>query len=160
MPVLLAAERFLPCPPEAAFALAVDAERFPSFFSGFGPIPGLRAIRLDAPLAPGSTRRVESSDGSVLTERIVAHDPPRRHGYVLGGLRPPLGLLAREGCAEWRFAPEDGGTRVRWTYAFTLTTPLAWPLAAPLMKVFMRGAMQRCLDAMARACAAVPEPAR
>ena len=28
----------------------------------------------------------------------------------------------------------DGdATRVRWTYVFTLTTPLVWPLAAPLL---------------------------
>jgi hypothetical protein len=31
-----------------------------------------------------------------------------------------------------------------------LTSPLAWPFAAPLLKVFMQGAMRRCLDAMAR----------
>lgn len=153
MPLLLTAERLLPCPPAAAFALAVDAERFPHFFTGYGPIPALRAIRLDAPLAVDTTRQLESSDGAVMRERVVAHDPPLRHAYVLDGLRPPLGLLVRAGHADWRFAPQAGGTHVRWTYRFELTSALAWPLAAPLLHVFMRGAMQRCLDAMAGACA-------
>ena len=160
MPVLLAAERLLPCPPDAAFALAVDPSRFPGFFTGFGPIPALREIRLDAPLAVGSTRQVEGSDGAVMRERIVAHDPPRRHAYVLGNLRPPLALLVREGHADWRFEPRADGTQVRWTYRFELTSPLAWPLAAPLLQVFMRGAMQRCLDAMAQACEPVAGVAR
>ena len=153
MAVLLSAARTLPCPPAAAFALATDPERFPGFFAGFGPIPALRRITLHGPLGVGSTRQVDSSDGSVLTERIVAHAPPQHHAYVLSGLRPPLGLLVREGRAEWHFVPQPGGTLVTWTYRFELTTFLVWPLAAPLLHVFMRGAMQRCLDAMAAACA-------
>jgi hypothetical protein len=39
---------------------------------------------------------------------------------------------------------------VTWDYAFTLTHALAWPIAAPLLHLFMRTAMQNCLDAMAR----------
>jgi len=38
---------------------------------------------------------------------------------------------------------------VSWDYAFTLTSVFAWPLAAPLLHIFMRGAMRRCLAAMA-----------
>jgi hypothetical protein len=159
MPVLLEANALLPCPPAAAFALATDAARFPQFFAGCGPVPGLRAIHLDAPLAPGSTRRVEGRDGAVMTESIVAHEPPLRHAYVLSGLRAPLAWLVREGHADWRFESADGGTQVRWSYAFHLTTPLAWPLAAPLLKLFMQGAMRRCLAAMALACAAPVEAA-
>ena len=151
MPVLLSASCVLPCPPDAAFALATDPARFPHFFAGFGPVPGLREIRLDAPLAPGSTRRVEGRDGALMREQVLVHEPPQRHAYVLSGLHPPLSWLVREGRADWRFAPRDGGTQVHWSYAFALTSPLAWPLAAPLLKLFMQGAMQRCLDAMARA---------
>lgn len=153
MAVFLSVARDLPCPASAAFALATDAERFPGFFTGFGPIPALRRITLHGPLGVGSTRRVDSSDGSALTERIVAHAPSQHHAYVLSGLRPPLGLLVREGRAEWHFVPRADSTRVTWTYRFELTTLLAWPLAAPLLHVFMRGAMRRCLEAMAAGCA-------
>lgn len=153
MAVLLTAARTLPCPPTVAFALATDPERFPGFFTGFGPIPALRRITLHGPLGVGSSRQVDSSDGSALTERVVAHAPPQHHAYVLSGFRPPLGLLVREGLAEWHFVPQAEGTLVTWTYRFELTSFLVWPLAAPALHVFMRGAMQRCLDAMAEACA-------
>lgn len=137
--------------PDAVFALAVDAERFPSLFRGFGPIPALRRITLHGPLAVGTTRDVEGADGAVMLETVTAFDPGRRHAYTLGRLRPPLSWLVRVGLADWTFAPRDGGTAVVWRYRFELASPLAWPIAAPLLHVFMRGAMRRCLHAMAPA---------
>ena len=136
---------------EVVFALAVDAERFPTLFRGFGPIPALRRISLHGPLAVGVRRDVEGEDGVVMLETVTALEPGRRHGYTLSRLRPPLSWLVRVGHADWTFAPRDGGTDVTWRYRFELTSPLAWPVAAPLLHVFMRGAMQRCLQAMAPA---------
>ena len=149
MGIHLRVERTISAPQAAVFALALDPARFPKTFRGCGPIPGLRGITAQAPSAIGSTRRVESSDGSILTERITALDPPHRHAYALSGLRPPLGWLARSGDADWTFANAGTATRVSWDYAFTLTSVFAWPLAAPLLHIFMRGAMRRCLSAMA-----------
>lgn len=134
--------------PERMFALAVDAERFPSLFRGFGPIPALRRITLHGPLAVGVTRDVEGADGVVMLETVTALDPGRRHAYTLSRLRPPLSWLVRVGQADWTFVPRDGGTEVTWRYRFELTSPLAWPIAAPLLRIFMQGAMQRCLAAM------------
>lgn len=150
MNILLHTERTIRAAPEAAYALSLDALRFPTVFTGFGPIPGLRKITLHAPPAVGSTRELEDNDGLVLNERITALDPGRRHAYTLSGLHPPLAWLARAGHANWTFTPVADGTQVVWTYDFELTSPLAWPVAWPLLKGFMRGAMQRCLDAMAR----------
>ncbi|MEP6941166.1 MAG: SRPBCC family protein [Rudaea sp.] len=150
MNVLLHARRSIAASPEAVYALSLDCERFPALFTGFGPIPGLRRISLHGPLAVGATRDVEDNAGLVLRERIDALEPGLRHAYTLSGLHPPLAWLAREGRADWRFVAANAGTRVDWSYDFALTTPLAWPLAAPLLRIFMRGAMQRCLDAMAR----------
>ena len=150
MNIKLCVTRTINAQPAAAFALALDADRFPATFSGCGPIPGLLRITPHAPPAVGSTREVESSDGSRLTERITALDPPQRHAYTLSGLRPPLAWLVRTGDADWTFAQDNGGTRVVWRYAFTLTSVFVLPLAWPLLHVFMRGAMQRCLAAMAR----------
>jgi uncharacterized protein YndB with AHSA1/START domain len=148
MQLLITAERTIDAPPLAVYALSLDAERFPALFRGFGPIPALRRITPHAPSAVGSTREVESSDGSRLTERITALDPGERHAYTLTGLRPPLAWLARAGHADWRFVPVEGGTYVTWAYRFELTSPLAWPLAWPVLQGGMRVAMQRCLDAM------------
>lgn len=134
--------------PDAVFALAVDAGRFPTLFRGYGPIPALRRITLHGPLAVGVTRDVEGEDGVVMLETVTALDPGRRHAYTLSRLRPPLSWLVRIGQADWDFAASGAGTDVVWRYRFELTTPLVWPIAAPLLRVFMQGAMQRCLAAM------------
>ena len=150
MGIQLRVERTIRAPAAAVFALALDGARFPAMFRGCGPIPTLRRITAQSPAAVGSTRLVESSDGSILTERITVLDPPHRHAYTLSGLRPPLGWLARGGDATWTFVPTGEATRVSWSYAFALTSAFAWPPAALLLHVFMRGAMRRCLAAMAR----------
>src|SRR5690349_6683382 len=103
-------ERTIAATPAAVFALAMDAARFPAAFSGCGPIPALRRITPLAPPAVGSTREVESSDGSQLIERITSFEPPHRHGYTLSGLRPPLAWLVRSGDAEWTFGDAAGAT--------------------------------------------------
>jgi uncharacterized protein YndB with AHSA1/START domain len=150
MHIKLCVTRSINAQPAAVFALALDANRFPATFAGCGPIPGLRRITPHAPPAVGSTREVESSDGSRLTERITALDPPHRHAYTLSGLRPPLAWLVRTGDADWTFAEANGSTRVTWHYAFALNNVFVLPLAWPLLHVFMRGAMRRCLAEMAR----------
>lgn len=151
MAVHLLAERWIDAPIDAVFALSVDPARFPAMFTGMGPIPALVSITPDAPSAVGSTRQLLSADKSRLTERIVAWEPPRLHRYVLSGFAAPLAWLVRAGTAEWQLAERDGGTFVHWTYDFEITTPLVWPLAAPLLKIFMQGAMQRCLRNFAQA---------
>ena len=105
MNVLLHAERKIRASPEAVYALSIDARRFPAVFPGFGPIPGLRRITLDAPPAVGVTRKLEDNNGLVLNERITALDPGRRHAYTLSGLHPPLAWFVRTGRADWTFAP-------------------------------------------------------
>jgi Polyketide cyclase / dehydrase and lipid transport len=156
MLVSLVADRFLPAPAAAVFALITDGARFP--FPGFGPIAAIGDVRLDAPLAVGSTRRVHNTDGTVLTERVTVLDPPHRHAYELSGFVAPFSWLVMRGEAEWSLAETPAGTSVSWHYDFTLTSPLAWPIGAPLLNFFMHGAMERCLAAMATALAA--EPAR
>jgi hypothetical protein len=160
MHLTLTAERSIAAAPEAVFALALDHERFPALFEGYGPIPGLKRITPLSPPALGSLRALENHDGSKLRERITAWQPPHHHAYVLDGFRAPLSWLAREGQADWRFhaAPEpDTGdaqaariTRVVWSYRFELTSALVWPLAAPLLQGCMRAAMRRCLERMAQ----------
>lgn len=149
MHVDLLATLSLPAPIEAAFALALDPLRFPPLFSGCGPIPAVRCITLHGAPAFGATRTLDNSDGSQLTERITAFEPPRRHGYRLDGFRPPLSWLVTHADADWQFEPNGQGTRVRWHYRWHLTGLPAWPLAWPLLTLFMAGAMRRCLAAMA-----------
>ncbi len=150
------AERTLPCRPEVAFAMAVDPDRFPAFFSGFGPIPAVRGILLHGPLAVGSTRSIHNADGAVLMETITAYDPPVLHAYTLTGFRPPFGWGVRRGEATWLFSAHESGSRVFWDYSFELTRPWLWPIVALVLRLFMARAMHRCLKNMARTLAPKP----
>ncbi|HMB56514.1 MAG TPA: SRPBCC family protein [Arenimonas sp.] len=149
MKIQLQAQREIAAPAMAAYLLCIDAKRFPSLFHGCGPISAIREVTLDAPLAIGSTRRIHNADGSVLSERITALDPPSRHAYVLSGFTAPFSWLVKLGEADWRIANTETGAGITWNYTFTLSSPLAWPVCLPLLKIFMQGAMRRCLDAMA-----------
>jgi Polyketide cyclase / dehydrase and lipid transport len=150
MNIDLRAQRRIAASTEAVYALSLDAQRFPAVFTGFGPIPGLRRITLGAQPAVGTTRDVEDNAGIVMHERIDALEPGRRHAYTLSGMQPPFAWLVRVGHADWTFTPVGDATDVVFAYSFELTSALAWPLASPLLHVFMRGAMQRCLEGMAR----------
>ena len=150
MHLSVTAERSLPCTPEVAFALATNPDRFPTFFTGFWPIPGIIGIRLHSPLAVGSQRRVHSADGTILTERVTEHDPPVRHAYTLTGFRPPMAWLVTKGEADWQFSGHEFGSRVSWTYEFELAKEWLAPLTTLFVHVLMRRAMHRCLKNMAR----------
>ncbi|UXI67244.1 SRPBCC family protein [Tahibacter amnicola] len=138
------------CGPDPIFALSVDAGRFPQCFAGFGPIPAIRAIQLHGSLAAGTTRTIDNSDGSSLTETITQVTPPHEHHYTLQGFRPPFSWLVRKAQAQWCIDGSADHSAVTWRYRFELTSPLAFPIAAPLLRVFMAGAMRRCLQRMAQ----------
>lgn len=148
MSIILVVQHRFAHPADAVFALSVDTARFPQTFAGYGPIPALRRIVLDGPLATGSEREVHSSDGSVLRERITALHPPLHHAYTLSGFRAPLGWLVRAGHADWQLQPLQDGTLVTWSYRFEPTAAVARPLAGLLLRSCMQPAMQRCLQRM------------
>jgi len=147
MDITVIAHRHIPAPAHEVYAVMTDPDRFP--FPGFGPIAAIRKVSLDGPLAVGSVRTLLGADGSELSERITALDPPRRHTYELSGFTPPFSWLVRVGVADWTVRDAGDGVDVTWSYRFTLSHALAWPVAAPLLAIFMRGAMTRCLDAIA-----------
>ena len=159
MRIMCQAQQTMPCGPHAVFALMVDPDRFPSMFEGYGPIPAIRSVTLDTPLAIGATRRIHNTDGTTLTEQVTALDLPVRHAYTLSGFRPPFSWLVTRGESDWALSAEESGTHVRWIYVFTLTSTFVYPLAAVVLKFFMGRAMQRCLDNMARLLATAPASA-
>ena len=138
-------------PAQAVFDHAFDPTGLAALLQGWGPVPAVtRVERLDSgPYVIGSQRRIHNSDGSVLDEEVLVHEPPLRHGYRLFGKFGGLArLLVREGRGDWEFREtDDGQTVVRWRYEFTLTSALAWPLGVVMMKVafanMQRGALGR-----------------
>ena len=138
--------------PTPIFDLMVDAAGFPACFDGYGLIPAIRSIRLAEPLAVGVVRHIYNADNSVLNERVTVVDKPHRHAYILSGFQAPFSWLVRQGEADWRLIEKAGGTKVSWTYEFTLKSALVFPLCFLLLKFFMQQAMQRCLANMDQVC--------
>lgn len=135
-------------PPDAVYDFAVADENLPRLLHAFGPIPGIARIQMQGgrPLEKGARRTVWMTDRSEVLEEIVAAERGRRHCYRwLGPPAAPFNLLVTTAEGDWRFTPRGAGTRIEWTYTFTLSTPLVYPFAALLMTVFRRW-MQRGLD--------------
>lgn len=151
MAIHLTARQRFTAPAAAAFALSIDARRFPALFPGYGPIPAIRRVELQGIAAVGTKRQIHNSDGSVLDEEILQLDAPHRHRYRLGGFRAPFAWLVREGEADWQFRDDGAGTTVEWHYRFEPASTLAQPFAALLLHGFMQRAMQRCLGKMSEA---------
>ena len=150
MRITCQAQQTMACAPSAAFALVVDPVRFPATFTGYGPIPGIRAVTLDGPLAVDATRRIHNHDGSTLVETITALDAPTHHAYSLGGFRPPFSWLVSRAEADWTLQAGPSSSQVSWRYTFDVAHAWAYPLAAPLLRWCMARAMRRCLDNIAR----------
>ena len=139
-------------PRDEAFDFAVACETFPRVLRKLGLIPAIEHVEMvdGQPLATGGQRRVRLGDGSEIRELVVALDRPLRHRYRWLDLpAAPFNLLVSGAEADWTFDDtRDGGTRIAWTYAFTLTTPLVYPLARLVLGLF-RSWMQRGLDRIA-----------
>lgn len=135
--------------PAVVFERAFVPAEMVRILRGWGPVPATNEVELLGPVAVGGFRRIHNADGSVLDEEILVHEPPHAHGYRLsGGFRGLAKLLVTEGRGDWTFTPiGEAQTEVRWTYQFTLRSPLAWPLGILMVQVvfgkMQRGALER-----------------
>ena len=139
------------CDPGTAFALMSDMERFPSFFTGFGPIP--RVLRCELATPPpvdiGSKRLISNADGSVLEEIVKIHKVGEEQMYrIEKGFIPPFSWMVAAAQGHWFFKSEQKGTSMTWRYRFELTSGLLKPIAGLIVHVFFKRAMKRCLDNM------------
>lgn len=127
-------------PVEEVFDFAVVPEGFSRFLLAFGPIPAVTRSEMvgGVPMARGARRLVSLSDGSSLEEEILELERPRTHGYRWQGPPLPFSLIVRSGEAHWTFTPDEGGTRVDWSYSFELTTVLVYPLGLAVAALFRR----------------------
>jgi hypothetical protein len=126
--------------PEAVFDLVADSQNFVHFFRPLGPIPGV--LRCDTlPGSPGALehRNVHMTNGSVTEEQVTVSDRPTLYRYRwLSRPIAPLHWLIRAADSSWYFEPTRSGTRLSWTYTFTLTSPLAYPAAILFCQIFKR----------------------
>ena len=136
-------------PPERVKAWADDPGRsladIVEFDSGMPAVAGTDALVGDwTPGArEGHRRRVRFTDGSCLAEEVLV-DSPTVFRYLVWGFTAPRQRFAiRQGLAEFRFEPRDGGTRLEWTYAFLPT----FPLLRPAVRRFLRTVMTPMMTA-------------
>jgi len=138
MKIVVTAERRIPKSPTDVFRAATALANLPRMFPGFGVVPGVLEATVDGPVQAGALRKVKTKDGGAVEERIVEHEEPRSHKYILEGIRPPFSWIVKKGESAWQFQEHEGETLVVWSADFTLTTPLVAPIARFLLSHFRR----------------------
>lgn len=112
--------RVADAPLDRAWAVATPLTPV-GFYPRAGVIPAVVAVhdQTGAWDAAGQTRRLELSDGSSVTERLVRVEPGGDFVYELSRFTGLLGRLVTGGRAEWGYRTTlTGRTRVDWTYSF------------------------------------------
>jgi hypothetical protein len=134
-----------------AFTLMSDMEKFPSFFTGYGPIPHVVGCELvtPSPVGVGSKRLITNGDGSVLEEVVQVHVPGKEQKYrIEKGFVPPFSWMIAAAEGHWIFEPDGEQTRITWRYRFELRTMLVKPIAGFIVHGLFKRAMTRCLANM------------
>jgi len=147
----------LGCSCGEAFALMSDMKRFPSFFTGYGPIPPVVHCELltAAPVQVGSKRLITNGDGSALEELVQVYSVDHEQLYrIEKGFVAPFSWMVCAAEGHWQFKPSEEGTLVTWSYRFELTTLLVMPIVGFIVHGFFRRAMMRCLKNMGNAAEA------
>lgn len=129
-PIKSAAAVLVSAPVERAFAAALGFDA-PSIVRPQGLLPGVRSVEgtTGAWNAPGETRRLTLTDGSMVEETLldVRADSYR---YRVAGFTGPFRFLVREAKGEFAVAPAPGGANLTWTYEFQPTSSLAAPIVS------------------------------
>lgn len=139
-----------PVPPAKAFDVIAPID-LPLIFTGWGPLPGVRAVHdQSGPWdAAGRSRTVELTDGSRAAERIIEHTPPHSFAYELTGFTGPLAWLVTRVRGEWTFTPDGTGSIVRWTYSFFPRrgrTPVVRWVLTPVWRRYATATLTRAVE--------------
>jgi uncharacterized protein YndB with AHSA1/START domain len=136
-------------PQEKVWEYITNAENFPKYFLGWGPIPGVEKIEIisdETTITEGMKQRVATTDGRVAEEQFLSVRKPEYFDYeVLSGFDFPFNFFVRKGGASWIILPDDTGNTVTWNYYFDLTSSLISPIGALLVKFFFKHAMAAAL---------------
>ncbi len=145
MRVVLSVSRSIAAPPDAVHAHLSDLSNLTDF-TGYGPIPGIRAARWegDGQARVGAIRRVENTDGSTHREELVCWDPSVIEDRIFD-FESPLRHFVREIRDRFELAPAEVGTRLDRRFVVELESPLAYPLARLIGALFLRPALRRHL---------------
>lgn len=136
--------------PQDISANIADMDKWPEF-TGYGMLPGIKNAQYEVRKVGmvGSRIRVENTDGSMHTEKILTWRAEKEILMELCEFSPPLNKMASHFLETWTFEEKDDGTQV--TRAFTLypTTILTQP-ALWLISLMFRRAIKHHLHLMAQ----------
>lgn len=154
MPTVVARCRAaLPVSPDEFAANLLDLSRWPEF-TGYGPLPGIRAAEFDllTPDRAGTRIRVRNTDGSTHIEEIVCWELPQRIALEFKELPAPLSRLARRFLETWEFQPNGASTELTRTFRLEAAAFWTWPILWLLARL-LRGAAVRHLKQLAQSAA-------
>jgi uncharacterized protein YndB with AHSA1/START domain len=137
--------------PLAEVFATVVATDPPAFYPRFGPLPAVVRVseQSDEFDVVGAQRRLHLSDGGSVVETVVEVDAPRRHVYELSRFQKLFGSLVSGGRAEWTFAHDSEGTRIRWAYSF-FPLPGRGAVVHLIVRLFWAPYMRSVLPPIAR----------
>ncbi len=98
--------------------------------------------------AAGQTRTVVLSDGSSSHEMLTMYDCPNYFSYIVSEFTGALGRLVNTANGEWWFSTlPNGKTHVKWRYAFTSKSTMAYPVLWLIVKTLWRSYMRKAIRA-------------
>ena len=128
-------------------------------FTGWGPFPGVRDVSNQT--GPwdtvGQRRNPQLTDGSSALEKLTEYTAPHSFAYEITGFTGSLRFVVRGVRGEWTFAPDGGGTLIRWCYEFAPLPGRTWLLRriiAPLWRRYMQQGIESSAR-VAEECAAL-----
>ena len=148
------AQGIAPAKPARTFDILTPSD--PSrFYPRFRVIPAVTSVSdQSGPWdAPGRTRTLHLSDGSTVVETTTDVQRPGLFAYELTDFTKVFGPLVDHARAEWRFDPDDGGTRITWTYTFYGRPGRGWIVGLIVRLVwaaYMRTVMAGLVDEVRR----------
>jgi len=140
--VEIAAELWLPEPPEPLFDFLVEPEAM-TLFEGWGLVPGIARVERGPGEGVGREDRVVNTDGSAHRERVIDYDRPRAYGLDIHAFEPPVGRLVARIEEQWRLRPERDGTRVERRFVFTPRNALGRAFVRTVLAPMFRRAVAR-----------------
>ena len=117
-------------------------------FTGYGPLPGIRAAEFEVRTEDvvGTRIRVTNTDGSGHVEEIVGWEPERRLRLDMREFSPPLSRLATRFEEIWEFERPGDGTRVVRSFRLYpksfLARPVLWLISLLLKRAIARHVRQ------------------
>jgi|BarGraIncu00222A_1022003.scaffolds.fasta_scaffold168927_1 hypothetical protein len=157
-PILHSVIRTATVPVADLFDVVVAEDVLPKVLHGYLVLPAVIGTSdVTGPWSvPGSQRRVLTSDGRSVRERLTGWERPTRFAYRVDDFSGTIAQLADHADGEWEFSDAPGGSSFRWTYSFIPSS--VW--VQPALRAFVAGMWSGYMDACADRCVELAEASR